>query len=71
VDVDIARALELRADGLSIRRIARSLKIGASTVHRALQTHDALAGASVPNGGALDPNVDPHDPSRILGVEAP
>jgi len=71
VVVDLARALELRARGISIRRIAREMKIGASTVHRALTTHDALAGAAVSNGAGSDPQSDPHDPSRILGVAAP
>ncbi len=71
VVVDLARALELRSSGLSIRRIARELRVGASTVHRALMTHDALAGASVPNGAGLDPPSDPLDSPRILGVGAP
>jgi putative DNA-invertase from lambdoid prophage Rac len=71
VEVDIARALELRAQGLSIRRIARELRVGASTVHRALRVHDALAGAAVSNGAGSDPQGDPHDSPRILGVGAP
>lgn len=37
--VDMAEALRLRADGHSIRSIARKLKVGASTLHRALAAH--------------------------------
>ncbi len=37
VRVDVERALALRAEGLSIRKVATALGVGASTVHRALQ----------------------------------
>jgi DNA invertase Pin-like site-specific DNA recombinase len=36
VNVDVNRALELRAKGLSIRAAAREMKIGAATLQRAL-----------------------------------
>lgn len=38
VRVDIARALALRKEGKSLRAIARELKIGVATLHRALQS---------------------------------
>jgi putative DNA-invertase from lambdoid prophage Rac len=40
-DVDLERALRLRGQGRSVRQIGRALGLGASTVHRALVTHDA------------------------------
>ena len=43
VRVDIAKALALKAEGKSIRRIATELGIGAATVHRSLQNHYAIA----------------------------
>lgn len=56
VSVDLSMATALRASGMSIRAIASKLKIGAGTLHRALQAHDALA--SVP-----EPSVDPRTAS--------
>lgn len=47
---DLSRALQLRESGLGIRSIAAQLKtrVGASTLHRLLQAHDALGGAGIP-----------------------
>lgn len=46
--IDIELALRHRADGLSIRQVARRLGIGGSTLHRLFQAHDALAAAAAP-----------------------
>ena len=43
VTFDLTKALTLRAQRFSIRQVARQLKVGTSTVHRAFQAHDALA----------------------------
>ncbi|MBI5500853.1 MAG: recombinase family protein [Deltaproteobacteria bacterium] len=40
VQVDLPRALALRASGKSLREVARVLGIGAATLHRALQAAD-------------------------------
>jgi DNA invertase Pin-like site-specific DNA recombinase len=40
VHVDVPRAMELRASGMSLREVARELKVGAATVHRALSAAD-------------------------------
>jgi len=56
VDIDIERALQLRAQGLSIRQVARNLGVGATTVHRALRGAD----------GAV-----PMTPSESAGSDAP
>ncbi len=44
--IDIDRALALRASGMTIRRTAQKLGVGASTLHRALAAHEALAEAT-------------------------
>jgi DNA invertase Pin-like site-specific DNA recombinase len=42
VDVDVERAIKLRAAGKSLRETARILGVGAATLHRALEArHDA------------------------------
>ncbi len=44
--IDIDRALRLRAEGMPLRKISQKLKVGTSTLHRALQAHEVLAGAT-------------------------
>ncbi len=44
--IDLARARQLRAAGLSIREAARELNVGAATLHRYLQADDALRRAA-------------------------
>lgn len=68
--IDVATALTLRQGGASVRVIARQLKVGASTLHRALQAHDALAASTVPNPPGSTPQFDPHDLAAILDVDA-
>ncbi len=46
--VEIEAALRLRSEGLSIRVAARKLGVGASTLHRVYQAHDALLVATDP-----------------------
>ena len=46
--IDVAEAARLRAEGHSIRSIARKLKVGSSTLHRALAIH------GVPKAGCLE-----------------
>jgi DNA invertase Pin-like site-specific DNA recombinase len=46
--IDIELAVRHRAEGLSIRQVARKLGIGGSTLHRLYQAHDALSGAASP-----------------------
>ena len=50
VRVDLERALELRSQGFSIRAAARTLGIGASTLHRALAAHDTIETACSKEG---------------------
>ncbi|WP_434043961.1 MULTISPECIES: helix-turn-helix domain-containing protein [Sorangium] len=38
--VDLERAIELRAQGLSIRKAAEKLGVSSSVLHRALRAHD-------------------------------
>jgi putative DNA-invertase from lambdoid prophage Rac len=60
--VDLDAALRLRSEGLSIRVAARKLEVGASTLHRVYQAHDALLRATsplVPKTSALGPNSTP------------
>jgi DNA invertase Pin-like site-specific DNA recombinase len=45
VRVDVERAVALRAQGRSIRQVARMLGCGAATLHRALAGHDGRAAA--------------------------
>lgn len=45
VDVDVARANALRAEGKSLRQTARILKVGCATLHRALVAHEGRAAA--------------------------
>lgn len=52
--VDMANVLALRADGKSIRQIAKAEKVGAGTIHRLLTAHAALAGRVPNHGGAED-----------------
>ncbi len=59
VEVDVQRALALRAAGLSYRQIGRSMGLGATTVHRAL----IAAEGTVPE----TPKFDPSDLSAIEG----
>lgn len=44
--VDLARAAELRAQGLSYAQIARELRVGASTLHRLLRADEQLRAAA-------------------------
>ncbi len=55
--VNLPIALQLRAAGVSIRASAAKMKVGAGTLHRALQAHDALRAATATNVPevALDP----------------
>jgi DNA invertase Pin-like site-specific DNA recombinase len=48
VHVDLERALELRAQGKSLRSIGRELRVGASTVARALRRHETGAAPKTP-----------------------
>ncbi len=48
VHVDLQRALELRAQGKSLRSIARELGVGASTVARALRRQETGAAPKTP-----------------------
>lgn len=51
VDVDVDKMLALRASGMSVRRIGKELKVGASTVHRLLTaTSDGVPKTSSPEG---------------------
>ncbi len=43
VAIDLPKALTLRATGMSIRQVAATLRVGAATLHRVLQAHEALA----------------------------
>ncbi len=49
--VDVERAIQLRASGMSIRKAAKRIGVGASTLCRALQVHDAEQKISVPKSG--------------------
>jgi putative DNA-invertase from lambdoid prophage Rac len=75
VIVNIEHALRLRSDGLSIRKAARVLGVGAATLHRVFQAHDALL-RSAPCGVAARPsvaaigtpkNIGSHQPRPALG----
>jgi IS30 family transposase len=44
VDVDPARVRELLAQGVSVREIARRLRRGYGTIHRAVQALDRQSG---------------------------
>lgn len=68
--VDIDAALRHRSEGLSIRVAARKLGIGASTLHRVYQAHDALLRATetpVPKTPALGTNSTP---KNIIDLQA-
>ena len=59
VEVDIERALQLRAQGLSIRLVARALGVGATTVHRALHGQDGVVPMTPSQQAGFD---DPGNP---------
>lgn len=44
--IDIDSALRLRAEGMPLRKISQKLKVGTSTLHRALKAHEVLADAT-------------------------
>jgi putative DNA-invertase from lambdoid prophage Rac len=64
VIVNIEHALRLRSDGLSIRKAARVLGVGAATLHRVFQAHDALL-RSTPCGVAARPSIAIRTPKNI------
>lgn len=64
VIVDIEHALRLRSEGLSIRKAARVLGVGASTLHRVFQAHDTLLGSTtsgVPEAPSGAPILTPNN----------
>ncbi len=44
--IDVDRALRLRSTGMPLRKIAKKLGVGASTLHRALKAHETLTDAT-------------------------
>lgn len=59
VDVEAKRILEFRAQGASLRAIARQLGVGLGTVHRALPARSKSVSNGIREGGAtLAPHVD-------------
>lgn len=69
VAIDMPLAIRLREEGLSVRATAKRLGVGASTLHRAMQVHDALQ-ARVPEGGGREVAGDPKVSPTNLGVVA-
>lgn len=57
IKVDTAKLIALHQQGLSVRQVAKALGIGASTAHRLIGAHLALASASAGCPGIPAPQV--------------